>query len=206
MISRERTEPAIAAGVEEWHRGRESDRTLAPKGVPDLSVVPGYSLDDVRHNCVGLQSPAQARHAKKTLLGELVGIGVGVAFVAFTIAQGDGLFTFIALIFIAVAGLKAVLLLQDVWTGHVSQVDGDIWTELRKDSEGPDHFFVHIDDLRLEITKQAYRALKAGGPYRIYYLPDAKRAVGGQVLPAWRSLPQPTPKKSSWWSRIGIEV
>ncbi|HXC75888.1 MAG TPA: hypothetical protein VNU19_02445, partial [Candidatus Acidoferrum sp.] len=68
------------------------------------------------------------------------------------------------------------------------------------------HFFVHIDDLRLEITKQAYRALKAGGPYRIYYLPDAKRAVGGQVLPAWRSLPQPTPKKSSWWSRIGIEV
>jgi energy-converting hydrogenase Eha subunit E len=206
MISRDRIEPAIAAGVKEWHRGRESDPTLAPRGVPDLSVVPGYSLDDVRYNCVGLQSPAQSRQAKKTLLLELVGIGVGVAFVAFTLAQGAGLFTFIALIFIGVGGLKTVLLLQDIWTGHLSQVDGDIWTELKSDSEGPDHFFVHIDDLRLEITKQAYGALKAGGPYRIYYLPDAKRAVGGQVLPAWRPLCPPATKKRSWWSRVSIEV
>jgi hypothetical protein len=75
MISREWTEPAIAAGVEEWHRGRESDPTLAPQGVPDLSVVPGYSLDDVRYNCVGLQSPAQKRLATKTLLYQVVGIG-----------------------------------------------------------------------------------------------------------------------------------
>jgi len=95
MIFRELTEPTIAARVEEWHRGRESDPTLAPQGVPDLSVVPGYSLDDVRYNCVGLQSPAQARQATKTLLGQLVGIGVGVAFVALTLAQGPGLVTFI---------------------------------------------------------------------------------------------------------------
>jgi hypothetical protein len=183
MISREWTEPAIASGVEEWHRGRESDPTLAPQGVPDLSVVPGYSLDDVRYNCVGLQSPAQKRQATKTLLYQLVGIGVGGAFVAFMLAHGGGLVTFIA-----------------------SQVDGDIWTELQRDSESPDQFFVHIDDLRLEITKQAYGAFTAGGPYRIYYLLGAKRAVGGQVLPAWRPLPQPEPKKSSWWSRISIQV
>jgi hypothetical protein len=205
MISRESTAPAIDAGVEEWHRGREADPELAPKGVPDLSVVPGYSLDDVRYNCVGLQSPRQARQAKKTLLGELAGVGVGVAYLAFTIAVGAGLFTIIALIVIGVAGLKSVLLIQDISTGHLSQVDGDIWTQLKSDSEGPDHYFVHIDDLKLEITKQAYGALRAGGPYRIYYLPDAKRAVGGQVLPAWRSLPQPQPKKRSL-GPISIEV
>jgi hypothetical protein len=43
-----------------------------------------------------------------------------------------------------------------------------------------------MDGLRLEITKRAYGALTAGGPYRIYYLPHAKRAVGGQVLRAWQ--------------------
>jgi hypothetical protein len=53
MISREWTEPGIAAGVEEWHRGRIADWTLAPDGVPYLSAVPGYSLEDVRYNCIG---------------------------------------------------------------------------------------------------------------------------------------------------------
>src|SRR5450759_2192055 len=131
MISREWTEPAIAAGVEEWHRGRESDPKLAPQGVPDLSVVPGYSLDDVRYNCVGLQSPAQKRQATKTLLYQLLGIGVGGAFVAFMLAHGGGLVTFIALIFVGAGGLKAVFDFQEIWAGHISQVDGDIWTELR---------------------------------------------------------------------------
>ena len=205
MISRESTGRVVVGGVEEWHRGREADPELAPRGVPDLSAVPGYSLEDVRHNCVGRLSPAQARQAKKALLGELAGTGVGVAFMAFSLAQGAILFSFIALICIGTIGLKAVLLLQDIWTGQLSQVDGDIWTELKSDSEGPDRYFVHIDDLRLEITKQAYGALRAGGPYRIYYLPDARRAVGGQVLPSWRPLPRPQTKRP-WWSRIGVEV
>jgi hypothetical protein len=60
--------------------------------------------------------------------------------------------------------------------------------------------------LKLETTNQAYIALKPGGPYRIYYLPEAKRAVGGQVLPGWSPSPRPVPKKSSWWSHISIEV
>lgn len=206
MISQEWTEPAIAAGVEEWHRGRESDPTLAPQGVPDLSVVPGYSLDDVRYNCVGLQSPAQKRQATKTLLQQLVGIGVGGAFAAFMLAHGGGLVTFIALICIGAGGLKAMFDFEEIWAGFLSQVDGDILTQFQPDSEGPDRYFVHIDNMRLEITKQAYGALTAGGPYRIYYVLGAKRAVGGQVLPAWRPLTQPEPKKRSWWSRISIQV
>jgi hypothetical protein len=206
VISRDGTEPAVAAGVQEWHRGRESDPTLAPRGVPDLSVVPGYSLDDVRYNCVGLQSPAQAWQAKKTFLLQLVGIAVGVAFLALTLAQGGSLVTLIALIVVGTGLAKAVIYFDEIRAGDVRQVDGDIWTELHRDSESSDEFFVHIDDLKLKITKQAYAALRAGGPYRIYYLPGAKRAVGGQVLPAWRPLPQAATKKRSWWSRVSIEV
>jgi hypothetical protein len=206
VITRESTEPAITAGVEEWHRGRESDPTLAPQGVPDLSVVPGYSLDDVRYNCVGRQSPAQKWQEAKSLLGRLVAIGAGITFVAFSLARGGDLVTFVALIVVMVAVIKALIHFEEVRAGHVSRVDGCIWTEVRGDSEGPDHFFVHVDDLKLEITKRAFGALKAGGPYRIYYLPDAKRAVGGQVLPGWRSSPRTVPEKGNWWSRISIEV
>jgi hypothetical protein len=200
MIAREWTEPGIAAAVAEWHRGRIADWTLAPDSVPYLSAVPGYSLEDVRYNCVGLRSPEQGRQATKTLLGELAGTGVGGAFGALMFALGGGPAFFIPLIFIAAIGLKAVFDFLEMRATPVSQVDGDIWTEEIRDREGPDRFFVHIDGLMLEITKQAYGALAPGGPYRFYYLPGAKRAIGGQVLPAWRPLPQPKPQKRSWWS------
>lgn len=45
---------------------------------------------------------------------------------------------FIALIFIGAGALKAVLYFQEIWAGHVSQVDGDNWTELQRDSESAD--------------------------------------------------------------------
>jgi hypothetical protein len=128
--------------------------------------------------------------------------------VALMFAQGGGPAFFIPLIFIAALGRKPVFDFLEMRATPVSQVDGDIWTEQIREPEGPDRFFAHIDGLMLEITEQAYGALLCGGPYRIYYLPRAKRAVGGQVLPAWRPLrqpPQPKPKKSSWRSRISIE-
>jgi hypothetical protein len=190
MIPREWTEPAIAAGVAEWHRGRQSDPALAPGGVPDLSVLPGYSLDDVSHNCVGLLSPGQARQATTSWLGQLACLGGLGAFMSLVLAAWWGPLVFIALIFIGFVGRKAVIDFREIRAGQLSQVDGDIWTERRWDSES-EQFFVHIDDLRLEITRQAYAVLRDGGPYRIYYLPHAKRAVGGQVLPAWRPLLEP---------------
>jgi hypothetical protein len=205
MISREWTETAITAGVEEWHRGRESDPTLAPEGVPDLSGVPGYSLEDVRHNCVGLQSPAQKWQATKRFVYQLVGLGIGGVFAVFMLAHGAGLITFIAMIAIGIGALKSVFDFQEVWTGGISRVDGDIWTELHRDSDSGNQYFVHIDGMQLEITKRAFGALVAGGPYRIYYLRGARRAIGGQVLPAWRALPQPEPKKRSWWSGLTIQ-
>jgi hypothetical protein len=158
--------------------------------------VPGYSLDDVRYNCVGLQSPAQARQATKTLLGQLVGLGVVAAYMALWLALWWPFLAFIALIFLGVCGCKVVIDFQEIRASHVSQVDGDICTQRLRDSEGAESISVHIADMRLEITRQAYAVLRDGGPYRIYYLPRAKRAVGGQVLPAWRPSPQPRPTQS----------
>ena len=188
--------------------GRESpDRTLAPNGVPYLSVVPGYSLDDVRYNCVGRQSPAQKRQATKTLLARLVGTAFGGWLVGLFVAHvGVGVVTLTWLIFLGVFGLKSVLDFHEVRAGHISQADGDIWwKELNQDSETAEQFFVHIDGLRLKVTQQAYEALSTGGPYRIYYLPRAKRAVGGQVLPDWCPLPPPEQTETSWWRQINSQ-
>jgi hypothetical protein len=210
MISRERNEPAeaaIAARVHEWHQGQIPNLKLAPDGVPYLPVVPGYSLDDVRYNCVGRPSPAQTRQATKTLLARLVGTAFGGAFVGLFVAHvGVGVVTLTWLILLGFFGLKAVFDFHEIRAGHISQADGDIWwTELKQDSETADQFFVHIDNLRLKVTKQAYEALSTGGPYRIYYVPRAKRAVGGQVLPDWRPLPPPVQTESSWWRWINVQ-
>lgn len=206
MISREWTEPAIAVAVEEWHRGRVADPTLAPDTVPELSHVAGYSLDDVRYNCVGQQSPAQRRQWRNLLAGNLVGYGFGIAITGIMVAHGAGIISLLILVLCAGATLKTLVDAVDLWAGHVSQVDGDITTEVKHDSDGPDHHWVHIEDLRLEVTRDAYWALVPGGPYRIFYVRQPGRAIGGQVLPGWRPLPQVALSKKGFWERFSLEI
>src|ERR1700736_4230764 len=114
MISLESTEPTIAARVKEWHQGRIADWALAPDGVPYLSNVPGYSLEDVRYNWVGLWSPAQARQATKTVLGGLAGLGVWGAFTVFMLAAGGGVVFLMPLVFVAAIELRAVFRLVEM--------------------------------------------------------------------------------------------
>ena len=197
MISREWTESAIAAGFEEWQRGREADPTLAPGGVPDLQEVTGFSLDDLRYNCVGRQSPAQQRQGYKGIVAQLIGIAFGGAWAAYALHHGSWLIPIMVLPFVAFAAYKTLVDLEATSAGLVSQVDGDISTEIQRDSEGPDLYFVNVEGMSLGISRQAYEALVAGGPYRIYFVNG--RAVGGQVLPGWRPAPPAEDKKKSWW-------
>lgn len=206
MITREFAQRAAAVGLEGWQCGQQADPTGAPHSVPDLSAVPGYSPDELRHNSLGRLAPAQARQATRTLLSQLVGLGFGGAFVAFGLANDTGLFTIVALFCVAHIAFKAVVHGKDILSRTVSQVEGDIRTEWQRDSDGPDRFFAHVDELSLEITGEAYRALVPGGPYRLYYLPHAKHAVGGQVLPAWRSLPQVEKQRGGWLSGIRSDM
>jgi len=206
LISREWIEPAIAAAVEEWHQGRVADPTLAPVDIPDLSQVSGYSLDDVRYNCVGHVSPAQKRQALKTFGCTSLGLAVVGAFTAVWFAAGARFVPVVTLLFIGVALLKAMMDAGNTWAGNVSQVDGDVTTEIERDSESADRYFAHISELRLEITKAAYEVMMPGGPYRIFYLRGPGRAIGGQVLPGWRPVPQRAEEKRRWWQRLSIEL
>ena len=171
--------------------------------VPDLSGVTGYTLDDLRYNVAGLQSPAQQRQGYNEIFAQFVGLVLCGAFAAFLLAHGVAVGAILVLVFLIWEALKTMTDLVAISTGVVSRVDGDIWTEVLHDSEGPDAHFVHVGGMRLFITGEAYEALEAGGPYRIYYVGGL--AVGGQVLPGWRPAPS-VEKKKSWWHALSIEL
>jgi hypothetical protein len=199
-------EQAIEAVADEWQRGRAWDPRLAPQEPPDLAHLTGYSLDDVRYNCVGLLSPDQRWDAKKAMLRNFAGLVFATGFMALMLANGGGLVSGLMLIIVVTFGLKSIFDAFVERKDPVMQVDGDLWTELERDSDGPDRHFVRIAGHKLEITRKADALLTAGGPYRIYYLPSSRRAVGGLVLPGWRPVPLPEPAKKPWWSRFNLEV
>jgi hypothetical protein len=199
MITFDRTEPAI----DECLGGRESDPKLSPCVVPDLSQVTGYTLDDVRYNVAGLQSPAQQRQGYNGIVAQFAGLALCGAFAVYWLVHGVAVVPILMLVFVGWAAFKTMADLDATSAGVVSSVDGDIWTEVVRDSEGPDVHFVHIGGMKLVITGEAYKALEDGGPYRIYYV--GERAVGGQVLPGWRRVPVKERKKS-WWHALSIEL
>ena len=199
MITFDRTAPA----TNEWRRGRVVDPNVSSQSVPDLSEVTGYTLEDVLYNQGGRQSPSQQSQGYKGIVGELFGIALCGALAVFGLVHGLVLIPSLMLLCVAYAAVRLIVDLKATSTGDVSCVEGDIWTQVVRDSEGePDSHFVHVGGMRLWITAQAYNALRAGGPYRIYYV--AGRGVGGQVLPGWRAAP-PKPKKRGWW-QTSIEL
>jgi hypothetical protein len=183
---------------------------LAPRSstwndvAPDLSHVAGFSPADVSANREGRLSPVQRRLASRGILMKLVMIAVVLVWAAFVV-RGDGFQLVVCGIFICVSAYRLVHDLAAVRNSSVARIDGDAWVELLPDSDGPDSYFIHVAGLKLETNKDVYSTLRPGGPYRIYYLPTRGRAVGGEVLPARRSVPRP-PEKKRLRLPIGIDL
>jgi hypothetical protein len=205
MVNRDWEQAALSAGIDEWHRGRLADPELASAEVPDLTVIPGFSLEDACYNCIGRQSPAQTRQGYwKSLVG-LFWLAVATVVVVFFIAHGSHL-AYIGLVAIVIGVFAALRDAEAAWSGDVSQADGDIWTEIESDGDGGRDYYLHLGELRLELTRAAYFALVPGGPYRIYYLRTRNRVVGGQVLPGWRPISHEVEEKRPWWRRINARI
>jgi hypothetical protein len=172
---------------------------LPPPSIPDLSSVRGFSAIDLTYNRVGTLSPQQTAKECGKLFRELIGVVFGFAISALLVVSGNW-FGALGLLFVGWHGLRLVLEFLEVRCGAVQQVEGDVvQTKLMPDSEGPDMYYLYIGLMKLEMTKEAYQVIQPGGPYRIYYLWDAGRVVGGEVLPRWRSLPQPEKKKRAFF-------
>src|SRR5438874_2318145 len=174
--------------------GEEVLPAFPPPSIPDLSSMRGFSATDAIYNRMGILSPDQKAQSYGKLSWDLIGMVIAFSVLGLMVAAGNW-FAVLFLLVVGWHGLKLVSAFLEVRSGAVHQVDGDVVTERIPDSEGPDTYYLYIGLRKLEMTADAYGTLQPGGPYRIYYLWDADRVVGGEVLPGWRALPQPDKKK-----------
>lgn len=171
---------------------------------PDLTRLPGFSLDDLRHNYDGRLSPRQSRDLKRSVLFGVLVLGVGVGWCALVAQSGPNIGVLITVLCVVVSAFRVVREALALRRASVAQVEGDAWTEMVPEPEGPDKYYIHVAHLKLDIPKVVHGSAPPGGPYRVFYLPTIKRAVAIQALPDWRSIPRPA-KQSRFRLPISIE-
>jgi hypothetical protein len=146
--------------------------------------VPGSSTADIAANEEGRLSPAQRRELMSAFPAKALGATLFAVLTVGFAAAG----IWLAVVWLALCALLIAGVTRDLRAANgapVRAVDGHAWAESVPDDEGDAAYFVHIDQLRLTTSKAMFLGLRAGGPYRIYYVPDHKRAVAARRLPGW---------------------
>jgi len=184
-----------------------ADRVSTDDRPPDLTSLNGFSTEDLVYNREGRLSPNQQLELRRAALGKGYEICIVVAFaiVNLVVFHATPLFMSIMGGFVIYYAIRLVQRVGELREGVVDEVVGDAWAQFVPDSEGPDRYWLHIDDLKLEISGTAYETFRRGGPYRIYYVATTNTAIGGEVLPDWRPLPAPTARRH-WWQSLGISL
>ncbi|HXN00605.1 MAG TPA: hypothetical protein VN973_01810 [Candidatus Dormibacteraeota bacterium] len=182
-----------------------ADRVWIDSTPPDLTYLTGFSNEDLECNREGRLSGNQQVELRGAVRAKVFEVGALLAYAIFGFAVFHvtvmPLVTCVVLLFYLLRLLERVTELRQ---GVPSEVAGDAWPEVVPDSEGPDRYWLHIDGLRLEISKAAYASFRRGGPYRVYYVASTNTAIGGEVLADWRSLPSPEKSGRHWWSHFSI--
>jgi hypothetical protein len=172
---------------------------------PYLTHISGFAEADIRANQAGHLSPEQKSTLRRQLLLSFGGLLLGAGIVVWMIVSNG--FNVIALFWIGGLALAAYRILNDgiaLCNSVVSHVDGDAWVEARSDGESTE-YLVHIANLELKTTKEVYKDLMSGGPYRAYYTNLTSRLVAVRVLDGWKPMPAPAMTKKLHWS-FRIEV
>ena len=174
-----------------------TDPEVAP---PDLTSLPGFSSSDLVFNDNGSLSPDQTRLLRLIARGSWVAVGMLLLFglAVYLITRQLG----VVLVFTIVMAVFALYwaFQQTMFEAIVSSVDGAATLEVKRDSEGPDHFYIHIAGMRLETTKAVYERMPNGEPYRVYFIRRPMRAVNARALPGWKPGP-PRPVRRPLFER-----
>lgn len=171
---------------------------------PDLCQLAGFSWEDTWHNRAGRLSPTQRERLRHQLLIDLLLFGLtvgytGVAFYVFGFTLINAAMVLVCLLYV----YQFARMTGDLYRGMVTEREGNAWMELDPDSDGSDRYWLHLGDLTLETTQEAYDAIAAGGGYRVFYTPWSKRLVGAEVMSGWRAIPPPAPNKSVFARLLG---
>lgn len=174
---------------------------------PDLSGLPGFAPVDVACNEAGALSDRQRSVLYRRLATDLIGTALGAAviiiWVVFTHQVGLGIV--LGGLAIVWTACRVSACAAGVHSGHVWRVDGDAFREYVPDSDGPDHYSLHVASMKLDITKEIYLQIQDGGPYRVFYVDGMRHVVSAAPMPGWRPLaPLPTKRRRRWSIEIGL--
>lgn len=159
-----------------------------------LASVHGFSRDDLLSNRKGVITASQRKKfVQKTVFGVLVMLGCillisALLYVILFLGQIN------AIIFLFIFGWIVVLLifgfgmfresLQDVYSTHLQQVQGQVYKKHRVLGIGKSKKDVYdyiIKGMYFRVDYRAYAALIDGLQYRIYYLPHNKKLIAIEV-------------------------
>lgn len=154
---------------------------------PDLSQLAGFSAEDILDNRNGRLSPTQRQHLGWRVFWELLGPSSLVALAIYGFGRcGFNLFTAALFLLFLIPLYPIFLTIRDVRAGVVAVAEGNASTRFVPDPEGAGDYRLDLGDLHLDITGEACDVIRAGGGYRVFYLPVSKRLVGAEVLPGWQ--------------------
>jgi hypothetical protein len=176
--------------------------------LPDLASLNGFSSEDLAFNQQGRLSPNQQlelRRAAHDKVFELC-ILVGFALLNIVVFHASPLFVIIFCAFVIYYAVRLVQRFDELQEGAVYEAVGDAWAQFVPDSEGPDRYWLHIENLKLEISKVQYLTFGSGGPYRVYYVGTTFTVIGGEVLPGWKPAPAPFRPRRHWWQNLSVSV
>ena len=157
---------------------------------PALSWLPGFSEADLEENEAGRLSAAQREILASAVDGELVMAALtGLLFTAAALALSNFVVSVIvACVFGAIIYDLVTHRRSEAARTTVERAEGDVIIRVVYASEDSDDYVVEINELTLWTTESVYRAFRAGGPYRLFYLQDSRRVVAMKALEGWRPL------------------
>lgn len=153
-----------------------------PARAPDFRGLAGFSEEDILYNRTGQLSPTQRRQLRSTLFWDLGLLSIPLAAIVAMSAWGFNTVLAIWCLCFLLGVPEVLRIANDFRAGTVAVAEGNAWTEFKHGGDDPDEYWLHIGDLKLETTSEAYKVIRAGAWYRVFYVPASKRLVGAELL------------------------
>jgi hypothetical protein len=168
-----------------------TDRVDIPPAtpLPDLSSLDGFSEDDIRQNEAGVVSEVQRSRQLEDLTMQAITLGV-FSLIPSGALIGNGHWFFALIIFIVPLALlltAARPVLSDLQSGAVEMCEGDARIKIEGGGEDPRRYHLWIGGQTLSTDDEVAHVIKAGGPYRAFFLPRSHRLVSMTPLAGWHA-------------------
>jgi hypothetical protein len=162
-----------------------------------LARANGFSVESLKANRAGRLTKDQAWQLLVPMWGSVLAgllmIGITIAFSGYVLLHDLKSMALMIPIFFALAVMmgfyswnEVTTIIPDVSEGCVIAMEGPVY-KIKGSTSGQNvprmtYYYYEINNRRFEVSPQAYKALFAGRPYRLYYTPYSKSIVSIEPL------------------------